>query len=101
MSGLSRCAIAVVFLTAVLGAVVTASTALGDARVSRAELSGTKLRVEGTAAPNRTITINGVAMGTSDAAGSFRIESDPFSKPPDCRISVNDGSATPATVTLS
>jgi hypothetical protein len=100
MSGLSRCVIAVV-LTAVLGAVVTASTALADVRVARAELNGTKLRIEGTAAPSRAITVDGVAMGTSDAAGSFRIERDSFAKPADCRVSVNDGSPTPSTVTLS
>jgi hypothetical protein len=33
MSGLSRSAIALVFLAAVIGAVVTASTALADVRV--------------------------------------------------------------------
>jgi hypothetical protein len=101
MTRRSGSAITVALLAAVLGAVVTASTALADVRVSRAELSGTKLRIEGTAAPSRTITVNGVAMGTSDAAGSFRVERDPFAKPADCRVSVNDGSATPATVTLS
>jgi hypothetical protein len=86
---------------AVVAAVVFAAGAVADVRVSRAELSGTKLRVEGTAAPNRTIMVNGVAMGTSDGAGSFRVERDPFAKPADCRIAVNDGSTTPATVTLA
>jgi hypothetical protein len=70
-------------------------------RVSRAELSGTRLRLEGTAAPNRSVTVNGVAMGTSDAAGSFRIERDPFGPPADCRVAVDDGSGTPAVATLS
>jgi hypothetical protein len=101
VSAPSRFAFAAVFLTAVLAAVVTASVAIADVRVSRAELNGTKLRIEGTATPNRTITVNGVAMGTSDGGGSFRIERDPFAKPDDCRVSVNDGSATPAIVTLS
>jgi hypothetical protein len=70
-------------------------------RISRAEISGTRLRLEGTAAPNRTITVNTVAMGTSDGAGNFRIERDPFSPPSDCRVAVDDGSGTPATATLS
>lgn len=85
----------------VIAAIATASTALADVRIARAELSGTRLRVDGTAFPNRTITINGVAMGTSDSAGSFRIERDPFAKPADCTVSVNDGSANPTTATLS
>jgi hypothetical protein len=70
-------------------------------RISRAEISGTRLRLEGTAVPNRTITVNGVAMGTSDTAGNFRIERDPFSPPSDCRVAVDDASGTPATATLS
>lgn len=28
-------------------------------------------------------------MGTSDAAGNFRIERDPFAKPADCTVTVN------------
>jgi hypothetical protein len=96
----SRFRIAVVLLLGVFGAVAMASTADADVRVSRAELSGAKLRIEGTAAPNRTITVNGVAMGTSDGVGNFRIERDPFAKPSDCRVTVNDGSATPAMATL-
>ena len=86
---------------ALVAAMVAASTALGDVRVTRAELNGTKLRLEGAALPNHTITVDGVAMGTSDGAGSFRIERDPFAKPADCNVDVNDGSATPVTVTLS
>ena len=37
--------------------------------VSRAEVNGRNLSIEGTAAANRTITVDGVAMGTSDGAG--------------------------------
>src|SRR4051794_24796938 len=46
----------------------------GAVKVSRAELSGGNLRIEGTAAPNRTITVDGAARGTSDGSGRFRIE---------------------------
>ena len=82
-------------------AMVAASAAVGDVRISRAELNGTKLRVEGTALPSHTITVDGVALGTSDGAGNFRIERDPFAKPADCTVDVNDGSAAPVTVRLS
>ncbi len=69
--------------------------------VSRAELGGSRLRIEGRATANRTITVDGVAMGTSDGSGSFRIERDGFAAPADCTVDVNDGSATPASATLS
>lgn len=97
----SRSRIALVLSLALVGAVAFTASAVAEVRISRAELSGSKLRIEGTAAPNRSITVNGVSMGTSDGAGNFRIERDPFTKPADCRVAVNDGSATPATATLS
>lgn len=73
----------------------------GAVAVSRAEVSGGNLRIEGTAAPNRTITVDGVAMGTSDSAGRFRVERAGFTAPADCTVAVNDGSATAATATLA
>lgn len=91
----------------VLGLVVTigassfATSAQAAVSVSRAELSGTRLKLEGRAAANRTITVDSVAMGTSDGSGNFRIEKDPFAKPADCTVDVNDGSATATTATLS
>ena len=57
--------------------------------------------MEGTALANRAITVDGVALGASDASGSFRIERDPFAKPADCTVAVDDGSARPVTVALS
>jgi hypothetical protein len=69
--------------------------------VSRAEVSGDRLRIEGTAAPNRTITVDGVAMGSSDGGGQFRVERSGFTAPADCTVDVNDGSATAATARLS
>ncbi len=69
--------------------------------VSRAELSGDRLRIEGTAAPNRTITVDGVAMGTSDGGGRFKIERSGFTAPADCTVDVNDGSPTATTARLS
>jgi hypothetical protein len=91
-------ALLVVALVAVLGAATVADAAV---TVSRAELDGSRLRLEGRAGANRTITVDGVAMGTSDGAGSFRIERDGFAAPADCTVDVNDGSAAPATATLS
>jgi hypothetical protein len=69
--------------------------------VSRAEIKGGNLRIEGTATANRTITVDGVAMGSSDGSGRFRIERSGFTAPADCTVDVNDGSATAATARLS
>ena len=69
--------------------------------ISRAEISGTQLRIEGRASANRTITVDGVAMGTSDASGRFRIERSGFTAPADCTVDVNDGSASPTVARLS
>lgn len=69
--------------------------------VSRAELSGDRLRVEGTAIANRAITVDGVAMGTSDGSGQFRIDRSGYTAPADCTVDVNDGSAAPVSTTLS
>jgi hypothetical protein len=84
-----------------IGALLVASSAQAAVSISRAELSGTQLRIEGQAAPNRTITVDGVAMGTSDGSGRFRIERSSFMAPADCTVDVNDGSATAATARLS
>jgi hypothetical protein len=84
-----------------LGVLAATSIAQAAVSISRAELSGTQLRIEGQAAPNRTITVDGVAMGTSDAGGRFRIERSGFSAPADCTVDVNDGSASPTSARLS
>src|SRR5215218_8112714 len=90
-----------VVLLVLIGALVVPATAQAAVTVSRAELSGTRLRIEGRATANRTITVDGVAMGTSDGAGAFRIERDPFAAPADCTVDVNDGSASPTPARLS
>jgi hypothetical protein len=64
-------------------------------------MNSTQLRLEGTALPNATITVNGVAMGSSDANGNFKIEQDPYTPPADCIVQVGDGSASPTSVTLA
>ena len=93
--------LAVVGVLVLVGALVVASAAQATVSISRAELSGMQLRIEGQAAPNRTITVDGVAMGTSDGAGKFRLERAGFTAPADCTVDVNDGSATAATARLS
>src|SRR5918998_1660744 len=93
--------LALVGALVLIGALVVASAAQAAVSISRAELSGTQLRIEGQAAPNRTITVDGVAMGTSDAGGRFRIERSGFSAPADCTVDVNDGSASPTSARLS
>jgi hypothetical protein len=84
-----------------IGALVVASVAQAAVSISRAELNGTQLRIEGQASLNHTITVDGVAMGTSDGAGKFKIQRDPFPRPADCTVDVNDGSATPTTAPLT
>src|SRR5215217_1697204 len=93
--------LALVGALVLIGALVVASAAQAAVSISRAELSGTQLRIEGQASPNRTITVDGVAMGTSDGSGRFRIERSGFTAPADCTVEVNDGSATAATARLS
>lgn len=84
-----------------IGASFFPAAALATVSVSRAELNGTRLKLEGRALANRTVTVDSVAMGTSDGSGNFRVERDPFAKPADCTVDVNDGSATATTATLS
>jgi len=84
--------LALVGALVLIGTLVVASAVQAAVSISRAELSGTQLRIEGQASPNRTITVDGVAMGTSDGSGRFRIESSGFTAPADCTVDVNDGS---------
>ena len=88
-------------LTSVLLTAVLIEPAFAAATVSRAEVSGTRLRLEGTALASRDITVDGVIVGRSDAGGAYRIERDPFTSPADCTIDVNDGSPTAAVARLT
>jgi hypothetical protein len=93
--------LALVGMIVLIGALVVASVAQAAVSISRAELNGTQLRIEGQASPNHTITVDGAAMGTSDGAGKFRIDRSGFAAPADCTVDVNDGSATAASARLS
>jgi hypothetical protein len=73
----------------------------GAVTISRSEMSGGNLRIEGTALPLRAIMVDGVAMGTSGGDGRFRVERAGYATPADCTVVVNDGSATPVTTRLS
>ncbi|HEV3400348.1 MAG TPA: Ig domain-containing protein [Acidimicrobiales bacterium] len=92
---------ALLLVTVVAGFLAATTGAHAAVTLSRAELDGSRLRIEGRASANRTITVDGVAMGTSDGSGSFRIEREGFAAPPDCTVDVNDGSTTAASATLS
>jgi hypothetical protein len=59
--------------------------------VTRAELGGTELRLEGERAiADAPILVDGVQLGRSDDRGRFRIRVGGFASP-SCRISVDDG----------
>lgn len=78
-----------------------AATAQASVSITKAEMNSTQLRVEGTAQPNSVITVDGVAMGSSDANGNFKIQKDPYTPPANCVVQVNDGSGSAPSVTLA
>lgn len=80
---------------------LTPGIGYANVSISRAEVSGDRLRIEGNAVSNRTITVDGVAMGSSDGSGNFRIDRSGYTPPADCTVDVNDGSAAAASTTLS
>jgi hypothetical protein len=90
----------VVLLTVLLIA-TGAAPASAAVSVSRAEVSGSTLRLEGTATAARDITVDGVVMGRSDSGGKVKISRSAYTAPADCTIDVNDGAATPKVATLS
>lgn len=92
----------VAVLPAVFLVTLLAPPAFAAVSISRAELSGSKLRVEGGGAtPNTGVAVNGgAASSTSDGSGAYRIEHGSFAAPADCKVVVSDG-ATSATATLS
>jgi hypothetical protein len=69
--------------------------------VTRAEVSGSNLRLEGTATASRDIVVDGVVMGRSDSGGKFRIDRSGYVPPTDCTVDVKDGSATVTSARLS
>jgi hypothetical protein len=96
----SRVGLVLVALTAVL-LVALAGTAQAAVTVSRAEVSGDRLRIEGSATASRPITVDGVQMAISSSSGAFKIDRSGYTSPADCTVDVNDGSAAPVNVRLS
>ncbi len=96
----NRLALALVSLAALM-LVALAGIAHAAVTISRAEVGGDRLRIEGTATAGRAITVDGVQMTTSSSSGSFKIDRGGYTRPSDCTVDVNDGSATPTNVRLS
>lgn len=78
-----------------------AAPASAAVSVSRAELNGSGLRIDGTASADQDIRVDGVVMARSSSSGTFRIERDPYSPPADCTVDLTDGSPTTTSVRLS
>src|SRR3954454_9147268 len=92
---------ALVVAAVVLCVVVPAQVAHAAVLISRAELSGTQLRLEGSGARGgAAIAVNGTTLGNADSSGQFRIQASPFAAPASCVITVSDG-ATSAQARLS
>lgn len=89
--------VAMVALTMALAPPAFAATT-----ITRADLQGTSVRIEGSgSSPNARLTVNGgVLTGQADANGAFRIQSSSFAQPADCVVTVSDGS-TSASRTLT
>lgn len=77
------------------------AAAQASVHITKAEMNSTQLRLEGTANPSATITVNGAPMGASDANGNFKIQKDPYTPPAGCVAQVNDGSASATSATLA
>ena len=92
LSGLVAFALVTVAVTESAQAAVT---------VSRAEVSGTKLRIEGSAAAQRPITVDGVTMATSSTSGTFKVDRSGYTRPADCTVDIGDGTGAPLNVRLS
>jgi Abnormal spindle-like microcephaly-assoc'd, ASPM-SPD-2-Hydin/Putative Ig domain len=89
---------ALIAVAATLAFGVAAVSAQAAIALTRAELNGTQLRVEGSGAlPNhRVIVTPGSVVGTSDSNGNFKIQADPYSSST-CSITVSDGTTTVST----
>src|SRR4051812_24691229 len=95
---LRRLAIAAAAIVAFGAMVASAAAAIS---ITRPELNGSQLRVEGRGAlPNAKVTVDpGGITSTSDSSGAFRNEAPSYSSST-CRVTVSDG-ATSATASFS
>lgn len=76
-------------------------TAQAAVSVSRAEVSGSRLRIDGRAVARRAITVDGVQMATSSSSGSFKIDRSGYTRPADCTVDLSDGTVPATNVRLS
>ena len=97
----SRLAVVVLVSLAAVTSVALTGTAFATVTVSRAEVTGDRLRIEGSAVAGRPITVDGVQMTTSSSSGSFKVDRSGYTPPRDCTVDMNDGSATSTNVRLS
>src|SRR5829696_4193089 len=76
-----------------LGVLAAAGPAQAAISISRAELQGTTVRIEGSGAvANRIVTgTPGALSTTADGKGAFKLGSSVLSAPPDCTVTVSDG----------
>ncbi len=99
---ISTAAVLAVGLAGSLGSAAHAATSPGLS-VSKAELRGTQLRLEGTTLPGSSyvsVASTTSAVGARPAAdGTFRAGSDTFTAP-DCRVTVDDFRNAVTTITL-
>src|SRR5215213_1127347 len=86
--------LAVVGLLVLIGALVVASVAQAAVSISRAELNGTQLRIEGQASPNHTITVDGVATAASARLSGCTVSS----SPPSSSVSLSSLTVSPTDV---
>lgn len=79
-----------------------AGTAQAAITITRAELSGSQLRVEGTGAvANHAVTVNpGAVPGTADGKGLFKVAKSGYSSST-CQVTVTDGTTTSAAARLA
>jgi hypothetical protein len=100
LSALTRTLVVATVLAAPVLLVASPASAL--ALVNKAQLSGSTLLIEGQATAWTTpITVDGVVMTTSDAAGRYKISRSGYTPPADCTVDVSDGIGRPTTVHLN
>ena len=90
-----------VLAAAVVLVLLIPETGYSAMRVGTAELQGSMLRIEGTTQPNRTISVDGIAVGPSGSDGRFRLTLLGFAAPGACTVTVEDGSTSATDVELA
>jgi hypothetical protein len=89
---ISRCVALIAVSLTVFG--VASAGAVTGMTITKSELNGTQLRVEGSGAlPNHAITITpGDIAGTTDGNGAFKVDFTPYTSTT-CQVTVSDGTS--------